>query len=84
MADETKNSPGGNSGNNGFKLETAQFMGSVKAHLENIHGDVAEIKASIEKMTKSVDKLKWKVAAIGGTVSLIVTALCLLIRSALS
>ena len=59
--------------NNNFKLDTAAFCGYAKAKLETIGQDIEEIK-------KSLGSVKWKVAALGGTISIIVTIVTLLVR----
>lgn len=62
--------------NNGFKLDTAEFCGYAKAKLEAIEEDVKDIKRSLSAM-------RWKVAAIGGATSLVITILTLLVKNAL-
>jgi hypothetical protein len=54
------------------ELNTAEFKGYVTARLE-------DIVKKLEVLDKCVDKMKIRVAAIGGTISLVVTVLVLLL-----
>lgn len=67
--------------NGGFRDDTKEFIGYVKACLENNKENMGEIKTDLEDIKKSVSKLKLRVAAIGGTVSLIVSLVMFLLKS---
>jgi len=65
---------------NGFKLDAKEFEGYTRATLEHIKGQLVNIDATVEKFEKCVTGLKIKMAAIGGTVSLLITIVTLLVK----
>ena len=58
-------------------LTTAEFIGYVKAKLE-------DISKKLDILETCVNKMKIKVAAIGGTISLVVTVLVILLSNFVS
>lgn len=68
------------SGENGFKLDAKEFEGFVRASLGFIQDDVKEIKTKMSALEKCVWGIKVKTWAIGGTVSLIITLVVLLLN----
>lgn len=58
-------------------LTTAEFKGYVTAKLEDI------IK-KLDRLDECVDKMKLKVAAVGATISLIVTVLVIIVKELLA
>ncbi len=66
--------------NNGFKLDQKEWEGYVRAKLEDVSTDIKEIKSEMAMLAKCVNGVKVKVAAIGGTVSLLVTIIVLAVR----
>lgn len=60
-------------------LNGARFEGRVEAKLEDIGTTLLEIKEKMKDLDKCVSSMKVKVAAIGGTISLVVTIVILLI-----
>jgi len=71
-------------GNNGYKIEIAKFTGEVTEALKNLREGVGEIKSDMKDLKKCIDKTNIRVACIGGTVSLIVTIVVLLVKSMLA
>jgi len=61
----------------------AKFDGYVKAKLEDIEKKLDKMDGKMDKLDECVDKMKLKVAAIGGTISLIVTIVVLLLTKQL-
>jgi len=67
--------------NGGFRDDTKEFVGYAKACLEGNQRNMDEIKGDLKEIKQSVSKLKLRVAAIGGTVSLIVSLVMFLLKS---
>ncbi len=66
--------------NNNFKLDTTEFVGYMKGWREGTEKSMDEIKQDLKDIKRSLGAVKLKVAVIGGTVSLAVTVLCLLLK----
>lgn len=62
---------------------SAEFRGYVKRALESIDKKMDSVDAKLDKLDECVDRMKLKVAAIGGTISLIVTIVVLLLTKQL-
>ena len=65
---------------NGQKLKSAEFQGYVTAKLEGINVDMKEMKETIKDISKCVQSNKGKILGMAGTISLIVTLICLLLK----
>ena len=65
-------------------INSAEWKGYVKRALESIDKTLVSIEVKIDDLEDGVGKMKLKVAAIGGTVSLVVTLLCLVIKEVLA
>ena len=66
------------------EFDAAKFEGRVEAQLENIGITLIEIKDKIKCLDKGVNGMKVKVAAIGGTISLVVTVLLFVLKELLA
>jgi hypothetical protein len=62
----------------------AKFDGYVKAKLEDIEKKLDKMDGKMDKLDECVDRMKVKVAAIGGTVSLVVTIVVILLKDLLA
>ena len=62
----------------------AKFDGYVKAKLEDIEKKLDKMDGKMDRLDECVDRMKVKVAAIGGTVSLVVTIVVLLLKDVIS
>jgi hypothetical protein len=65
------------------EINVAEFNGYVKAKLEDIGDNLGKIDKKLDVLDTCVNKMKMRVAAIGGTVSLVVTILVLIIKEVL-
>lgn len=65
------------------ELSTAEWKGYVRRALESIDKKLDGVDTKMDVLDNCVNKMKVKVAAIGGTISLIVTIIVLLITKQL-
>ena len=56
----------------------------MKAKLEDIEKKLDKMDGKMDRLDECVDRMKVKVAAIGGTVSLVVTIVVLLLKDVIS
>jgi len=61
------------------ELNTAEFKGYVKHSLESIDDKLKGLDSKMDLLDSCVNGIKIKIAAIGGTVSLVVTVVILLL-----
>jgi hypothetical protein len=66
------------------ELNGAEFKGYVTAKLEDIGHQLVSVDNKLGKLDECVGKMRLKVAAIGGTVSLVVTIVVLLLKDIIS
>jgi hypothetical protein len=62
----------------------AKFDGYVKAKLEDIEKKLDKMDGKMDKLDECVDRMKVRVACIGGTVSLVVTIVVILLKDLLA
>lgn len=62
-----------------IELNTAEWKGYVKRALESIDKQLGDIDGKMDLLDSCVNGMKIRVAAIGGTISLVVTVVILLL-----
>lgn len=62
-----------------IELNTAEWKGYVKRALESIDKQLRDIDVKMDLLDSCVNGMKIRVAAIGGTISLVVTVVILLL-----
>jgi len=63
------------------ELSTAEFKGYVKGKLEGVDEKLDKLDKKLDLLDSGVSGMKIKVAVIGGTISLVVTIVVLLLKS---
>lgn len=66
------------------ELANAEFKGYVTRALENIDTTLKSVDKKMDVLDRCVNGMKVRVAAIGGTISLVVTVLVLLLSKIIS
>jgi len=68
---------------NEMDLDAAEWRGYVKRALEGIDKQLCSINKQMQALDKGVNGMKVRVATIGGTISLVVTVLILVLTNIL-
>jgi hypothetical protein len=62
------------------EIEAGEFKGYVKRALESIDKKLDKMDTKMDILDECVDRMKMKVAYIGGTISLVVTILVIVVK----
>ena len=70
--------------NNNFKLKSAEWQAYLRAKLEDLKGDMTEVKKDIKSLNRRVTNIQLKVAGIGAVASILMTLLLFFIKELLA